>query len=83
MTYIITHLAGWILEILMKESFKDNAQYAEKQDYCTLYTLLLYRIVLNQNNSSTFQQNIFKPAEVTHLQSHCTHILLNVTANYL
>lgn len=83
MTYIITHLAGWILEILKQESFKDNDQYAEKQDYYILYTLLLYRLVLNQNNSSTFQQNIFKTAEVPHLLSHRTHILLNVTANYL
>jgi hypothetical protein len=67
----------------MKESFKENAQYTEKQDYCILYTLLLYMVVLNQNNSSTFQQNICKTAEVTHLQSHCTHILFNVTENYL
>jgi len=42
-------LAGWILETLKKEFFKDNDQYAEKQDYYILYTLLLYRLVLNQN----------------------------------
>jgi len=46
MTYIITHLAGWILEILKKESLEDNDEYGEKQDYYILYTLLLHRLVL-------------------------------------
>lgn len=66
-----------------KRILQRNAQYAEKQDYYILHTLLLYRLVLNQNNISTFQQSIFKTAEVTHLQSHCTYILLNVSHSEL